>query len=84
MGIRSMYIAQRNRVFTGPARRIRLLWKIPLNGALGLTLPILHKGGICGFLNAPLLIKCIKEGTQGAIPYTLPPKNLISLLPAPT
>ena len=37
-----------------------------------------------GFLNAFNSGKSITEGTQGAIPYTLPPTNLfISLLPAP-
>ena len=47
----------------------------------GSQLPILHKGCSYGYSLIPITGN---EGTQGEIPYTLLPTNLlISLLPAP-
>ena len=44
--------------------------------------PFCIRGAVMGFLNAPKLGKSITEETQEAIPFTLPPTNLlISLLP---
>ena len=47
--------------------------------------PFCIRGAVMGFHYFPLTQKKYnKEGPQGAIPYTLPPTNLlISLLPAP-
>ena len=51
---------------------------IPLNGAY--NSPFYIRGAVMGFLNG----KSIIQGTQGTIPYTLLPTDLlISILPAP-
>jgi len=66
--------AQGYRFFTQPAVRTGLLWKIPPNGA--------YNSPFCIRVQQSVFLK--QEGQQGAIPYTLPPTNLLfSLLPTP-